>query len=808
MQIRRRRPGWGTAGALTVLWSLSLALVGELGGSRMVSADADVNLVPIVPARLADTRTEPGLTTIDGQSLGTGPIASQGSIEIQVAGRGGVDPRAESVMLNVTAVNPVGQGYLTVWPCDEVRPFASHVNYSAGEVAPNAVLAKLAADGSVCVFAKTGTDVIVDVTGYVPEGGAPVSVLPARLAETRTGPNDVTVDGLYEGLGRRAAGGEIQFKVTGRGGVPAGAEAVYLNVTAIRPDGSGFLTVYPCGSARPGTSNVNYTSGDISPNAVLATVGVDGMVCIFTKSAADIIADVNGYLPSGGNRIAINPARCADTRPDGVTFDGLFRGDGKIAAGGVYAIRIAGRCNIPPGASAAYFNVTAVDPDDRGFLTVWPCDAERPTTSNVNYLAGQTQPNAVLSKISLDDDGQVCVFSKASTHVVVDVNGYVPAPGLYGIAQVAAGGRHTCVLMGDDTVRCAGQEGYLGDGTKGEDYPLVGGTYQPLLVPGLGPVEFVEAGYSQTCAVLRSDGSARCWGQNNYGQLGDGTTVGTGGDSFDRRLSPVDVQGLDGIVDLSMWENHTCALVDDDGDGTGDSVSCWGFNNRGQLGSNPGTDSAVPVAVPGLPNDRTPVDVEVGSSHTCLLFDDGTVSCWGLGGRVGRTLGSSSEPPTLVPGIEDAVALSVGRNHTCVIREGGTPSCWGLDNAEALGPRAAVDDRLPSDVIGVTGAVEIEAGYETTCVRAADGTARCWGANTYGQLGDGSPAAEEPAPVTMQPGSGRTIAAVSSNGLFSCALQDDASVVCWGYYNDGNLGVAIPNHTATPVLYGSGDLRP
>lgn len=802
---RRVLPGL-LAGALTV----GLAVAGDLASPTAVSAEADVNLVPIVPARLVDTRVAPNLSTIDGEYLGDGPVGTEQFIAVDVAGRGGVDANAEAVMLNVTAVGPIAAGYLTLWPCDAPqRPVASNVNYFAGDVAPNSVLAKLSADGRVCVFSKAASDVVVDVTGYVPAGGAPVTVVPARLLETRGGPGHVTVDSDYQDVGRVAAGTEVAFKATGRAGVPGNTEAVYLNVTAILPDGAGFLTVYPCGTERPGTSNVNYGPGQITPNAVLATVGANGMVCIYSKAAVDVIADVNGYLPPGGNRVAIQPARCADTRPEGETFDGLFEGDGKIAPLGTYAVTIAGRCGIPAGAAAAYLNVTAFDPDDFGYLTVWPCDEQRPTTSNVNYSPGQTRPNAVLSKISLDAGGQICIFSRASSHVIVDVNGYVPTPGLYGIEQVASGWNHTCVLLGDGSVRCTGLNGYLGDGTKGEDYPLPGGTFNPTLVTGLGSVEFIEAGEEQTCAV-HTDRTARCWGRNNNGQLGDGTDLGDNGDSFRRRLSPVAVQGLTGIVDLSIWENHACAIVDSGTDGHGDEVWCWGDNGSGQLG-NPGSDSFVPVQVPGLPGGRVPVQIEAGNNFSCVRLDDGTVWCWGHGGAIGRThnQGSGAQAAMAVTGLTDVVDLSAGRNHTCVARGDGTVQCWGLNEDGALGPRnGAIDDRLPAQVQGVTGAVDVEAGYGSSCSRRADGTASCWGDNEYGQLGDGSPATSELTPVPVQAGAGRTIAALSNNGAHSCALRDDASVVCWGYYLHGNLGVAIPGHTATPVLFGSGDLRP
>ena len=194
--------------------------------------------------------------------------------------------------MNVTAVFPDGPGYLTVFPCGEGQPNASSVNYQSGQVVPNAVLAKVGAGGKVCIFTLAATDLVVDVNGFVPAGSQPVTLTPARLAETRSGPNLTTVDGQFQGEGRRAAGSVLELTVTGRGNVPANAAAVMLNVTAVFPDGPGYLTVFPCGEDQPNTSSVNYQEGQVVPNAVLAKVGAGGKVCIFTLSATDLVVDV------------------------------------------------------------------------------------------------------------------------------------------------------------------------------------------------------------------------------------------------------------------------------------------------------------------------------------------------------------------------------------------------------------------------------------------------------------------------------------------------------------------------------------
>ncbi|MEZ5295111.1 MAG: hypothetical protein R2697_02200 [Ilumatobacteraceae bacterium] len=229
---------------------------------------------------------------MDGSFEGIGRVAAGSVTELVVLGRGGVPGGASAVSLNVTAVAPSAAGHLTVFPCGGGVPNASNVNYTAGQVVPNAVLSRVGVDGKVCVYSHAETDLIVDVNGAFESGFA--SLAPARLLESRSGPSDVTVDGSFEGIGRVAAGSVTELVVLGRGGVPGGASAVSLNVTAVAPSGAGHLTVFPCGGGVPNASNVNYTAGQVVPNAVLSRVGVDGKVCVYSHAETDLIVDVNG----------------------------------------------------------------------------------------------------------------------------------------------------------------------------------------------------------------------------------------------------------------------------------------------------------------------------------------------------------------------------------------------------------------------------------------------------------------------------------------------------------------------------------
>jgi hypothetical protein len=353
------------------------------------------------------------------------------TIEFQVTGRGGIPEGAEAASLNVVAISADGPGYLTVYPCDQALPVpAASVNYDGGDVRPNAVLTKLSATGTVCIYTLRATDLVVDVNGAFAAGSGFESVNPARLLETRIGSNLTTADGQFQGVGRGGDGDTIEFQVAGRGGIPEGAEAASLNVVAISADGPGYLTVYPCDQARPKpAASVNYDGGDVRPNAVLTQLSATGTVCIYTLRATDLVVDVNGAFSAAPgleavNFGSINPARLLETRsgPGLETVDGRQLGAGRGSDGGILTLQVTGRAGILVGATAASLTVVAISADGPGYLTVYPCDQARPKpAASVNYNGGDVRANAVLTKLSAA--GTVCIYTLRATDIVVDVNG-------------------------------------------------------------------------------------------------------------------------------------------------------------------------------------------------------------------------------------------------------------------------------------------------------------------------------------------------------------------------------------------------
>jgi hypothetical protein len=252
--------------------------------------------LPLAPARILDTRVGTGGTSA--------PVGPGGTIELKVTDAGGVPAAGgTAVTLNVTATNVSGlESFLTVWPSGSSRPLASNLNFIQGQTVPNLVIARVGAEGRISIYNNVGNvDVVADTQGYF---AAPVSAPPlpgavyfpanpARILDTRTG--NGTPGGAQGQLGQSAT---IDLQVTGRGGVPANAIAVVLNVTAAdSPGPDSYLTVYPTGTARPLASNLNFVRGQTIPNLVIAKLGTGGQVTIYNNLGSTVVvADVQGWF--------------------------------------------------------------------------------------------------------------------------------------------------------------------------------------------------------------------------------------------------------------------------------------------------------------------------------------------------------------------------------------------------------------------------------------------------------------------------------------------------------------------------------
>lgn len=246
--------------------------------------DVAARISPLTPARILDTR--------EGVGAPVGKVNAGTALSLQVTGVGGVPAdNVDAVVFNLTSARPSTDGWITAWPAGEPKPLVANLSYIAGDLIPNMVMCKVGAGGKVNLEASSGNlDLIADIVGCFTADGAMLSpVAPARLLDTR--------DGNGAPQTPVGVGGEVELQVTGRGGVPANAKAVVLNVTGIRPTERTYLTIYPTGEARPLAASLNPDAGKVAGNLVVAKVGAGGKVTIYNNAGSlNLTADVTAYF--------------------------------------------------------------------------------------------------------------------------------------------------------------------------------------------------------------------------------------------------------------------------------------------------------------------------------------------------------------------------------------------------------------------------------------------------------------------------------------------------------------------------------
>ena len=348
---------------------------------------------------------------------------------------------------------------------------------------------------------------------------------------------------------------------------------------------------------------------------------------------------------------------------------------------------------------------------------------------------------------------------------------------LAGATDVALGYRHSCAVVTAGEVRCWGDNdwGQLGDGTTQD-------RLTPVEVVGLSGATDIAAGTIHSCAVV-AGGEVRCWGGNFNGQVGDGTR--------EDRYAPVAVSGLSGATDIAAGNAHTCAVV------AGGEVRCWGGNNWGQVGNGShGGNWLTPVAVAGLSGVT---DIVAGELHTCAVVAGGQVRCWGSNyyGELGDGSGATRQwTPVAVAGVSGATDIAAGWYHSCAVVAGGEGRCWGYNGWGQVGDGTKQDRLAPVAVAELSGATAIVAGRSHTCAMVADGQVRCWGDGSFGQLGGGSSAGGS-TPRAVQGLSGGTD--IAAGDRHTCAVVAGGEVRCWGSNAFGQLGDGTTENRVAPV---------
>lgn len=348
--------------------------------------------------------------------------------------------------------------------------------------------------------------------------------------------------------------------------------------------------------------------------------------------------------------------------------------------------------------------------------------------------------------------------------------------------KIAVGDYHTCALTTAGGVQCWGYNifGQLGNGLKtNSSTPVAVST----LVSG---VAAISGGGYHTCA-LTTTGGVKCWGQNNQGQLGNGSTKDS--------ATPVTVSTLaSGVAAIAAGGDSTCALT------TTGGVKCWGNNGSGQLGNGlAGTDSSTPVAVSGLASGVAAI--ASGSSHVCALTTAGGLKCWGRNfyGQLGNGLTTDKSTWVAVNTLASGVAeVTGGGNHTCARTTAGAVQCWGYNYNGQLGDGSKTNATTPvaASTLG-SGVKAIDAGSSHTCAVTATGGAKCWGSNLFGQLGNGLTTGSTTPVAVSTLGSG--VKAIEAGSAHTCALTTAGGVQCWGLNSNGQLGNGLTTESHVPV---------
>ena len=341
---------------------------------------------------------------------------------------------------------------------------------------------------------------------------------------------------------------------------------------------------------------------------------------------------------------------------------------------------------------------------------------------------------------------------------------------------------------------------------------------QSISVQPTVPIK-VQSAADLTCALF-SNGSVKCWGQNLYGELGSGLTaeIGSAANQMGYNLSPVKLGTGQTATDITVGQYHACAIL------TGGNVKCWGRNNYGQLGLGDTTDRGSTGGSMGdslptvnLGTGRTATKIMAMAEATCAILDNGETKCWGrnhkgqLGledasdrGTAGSQMGNNLPAVTLGTG-RTAVALDGGLAHICAVLDNADVKCWGkgLDGQLISGSTTDIGyatsqmgDNLSAVDLGTgrTG-LHVSGGTSTTCAVLDNGDLKCWGSNTQGMLGQGDTTDRGGSPgdlgdnlTAIDLGTGRTAVSVHAGAFHTCAKLDNGEVKCWGKNLQGQLG--------------------
>ncbi|MCF7900880.1 hypothetical protein K9L67_01510, partial [Candidatus Woesearchaeota archaeon] len=283
--------------------------------------------------------------------------------------------------------------------------------------------------------------------------------------------------------------------------------------------------------------------------------------------------------------------------------------------------------------------------------------------------------------------------------------------------QISAGNDFTCGLTINNTVKCWGYNngGQIGDGTTTQ-------RNNPTLINDTAKYKYLDVGYEATCGIL-TNGTAKCWGNNYYGELGVGDTT--------NRTNPTAINDSATYKQISAGYDYTCGIL------TNGTAKCWGYNTNGELGLGHTTHQYNPITI----NDTTTYkQIDANYYNTCGILTNGTAKCWGSNsvGQVGDGTTTQKNNPTTINDTTTYLQIMGGADHTCGITNKGQVKCWGDDSSEQLGNGVQTENPNPTNTTDTSTYITITSGEYFSCGILRNGTTKCWGDGSSGQLGDGA----------------------------------------------------------------------
>jgi hypothetical protein len=301
--------GTGSGGEVSIFSSAMTDVVVDVEGYVSPTSLGGAGLYDALaaPVRICDTRAgnPSNLSAPNNQCNGAAnagmTLRTAGTIAVRVGGLDGIPAGATAAVLNVTVVNPVAPGFLTIYPQGGAQPGASNLNYTTNQVTANRVIVPLSGSGEISVYSSASADVVVDVSGYYTATGGSgtqfsAEAAPVRICDTRPG-NPSGLSGPDNQCDAKTIGASstLVVNVTGLAGVPAAAKSVVINLTGVSPSAPTFLTVFP-GPTLPFASDLNPAPHEVRANLVVATLNANGTISIYNSAGTmNVVVDVLGW---------------------------------------------------------------------------------------------------------------------------------------------------------------------------------------------------------------------------------------------------------------------------------------------------------------------------------------------------------------------------------------------------------------------------------------------------------------------------------------------------------------------------------